>query len=256
MLALKTVGKNMDKGQLRKEFERAGLAIRILERPERVVWPPGGQDVFTLSVAGSRSRGRVREEFRVFPCRAQLKVLDLDSIRKQLVLMVREEEQEFHTRRAIGHGRFVDEAQRTSSGVRKYLVGLDERSYFVAELPRTNVTTVSQAREALKSDEVRKVEERKSPKTRAIRQGEWFFVPATREECDDIERSLTLHLSGGIRRKISLGGGGKPHVADESFHGFARGAIRHPDHRTVYLPGWHRVHRNAENRPSARLWID
>jgi hypothetical protein len=29
---------------------------------------------------------------------------------------------------------------------------------------------------------------------------------------------------------------------------YARGAIRHPDHRTIWLPFWHRVLMNTETR--------
>ncbi len=32
---------------------------------------------------------------------------------------------------------------------------------------------------------------------------------------------------------------------------FARGTVRHPDHATITLPGWHRVVMNTENRASA-----
>jgi hypothetical protein len=32
---------------------------------------------------------------------------------------------------------------------------------------------------------------------------------------------------------------------------FARGTVRHPDHATIELHGWHRVVMNTENRASA-----
>ena len=32
---------------------------------------------------------------------------------------------------------------------------------------------------------------------------------------------------------------------------FARGTVRHPDHATITLHGWHRVVMNTENRASA-----
>jgi hypothetical protein len=36
----------------------------------------------------------------------------------------------------------------------------------------------------------------------------------------------------------------------------ARGAVRHPDHATVYLPGWHRVYINREVRPASLGFLD
>jgi hypothetical protein len=36
----------------------------------------------------------------------------------------------------------------------------------------------------------------------------------------------------------------------------ARGAVRHPDHATVYLAGWHRVYINSEVRPASLGFLD
>jgi hypothetical protein len=36
---------------------------------------------------------------------------------------------------------------------------------------------------------------------------------------------------------------------------YARGRVRHLDHKTIRLPGWHRVHMNTESRAQAGRWI-
>jgi hypothetical protein len=36
---------------------------------------------------------------------------------------------------------------------------------------------------------------------------------------------------------------------------FARGTVRHSDHRTVRLSGWHRVHMSTEHRAEAGRWV-
>ncbi len=69
-----------------------------------------------------------------------------------------------------------------------------------------------------------------------------------------------------VRRAESLGGNGRPHVADEVVRTdrervYARGRVRHPDHQTLVLGEWRRVYRNAELRTSevganGVFWVD
>jgi hypothetical protein len=116
----------------------------------------------------------------------------------------------------------------------------------------------------------------------AIRQGEWFFVPAPglKQDAAVIYRNEPL----------SRGAGSKPHFCEELMRRagvlvmvsraypngieepaynrlletnpkarhmgwrrmvrdaevYARGDVRHPDHKTIHLDGWHRVHMNRE----------
>jgi hypothetical protein len=37
---------------------------------------------------------------------------------------------------------------------------------------------------------------------------------------------------------------------------FVRGAVRHPDHKTIRLNGWHRVVLNREQRSQAVAFLD
>lgn len=178
-------------------------------------------------------------------------------------------------------------------GKEKFLCGHDERHWFVAAVPTPGVTSVRTAMEALKPEGVReasgtlRAKERLSRRNKAyIRQGEWFFVPATREPAEPSLRN----------EPISRGRGSKPHICEElrrqggetvmvsrshpnglghdaynkllresdsarrmgwtamtrGAEVYVRGAIRHPDHATVRLEGWHRVHINQEGALDSR----
>lgn len=98
----------------------------------------------------------------------------------------------------------------------RFLCGHDERAWFVAAVPGT-VSTIAQAKEALKPQEVRmaqsaaRVSSRKKNlrKNDAFRrQGEWFFVPAPMLV---VEQKLVLH-NEPIRR-----GAGKAHILEQAY---------------------------------------
>src|SRR5207237_314457 len=98
----------------------------------------------------------------------------------------------------------------------KFLCGHDERQWFVAAVPeQEGAATVRTAMEALKPVEVRraqtlqriKTEDRRRRKTSAyLRQGEWFFMPASRVI---VKEWLILH-----NEPLSRGNGSKPHIAE------------------------------------------
>jgi hypothetical protein len=148
------------------------------------------------------------------------------------------------------------------------------------------VTGVTAAKAALQPELVRTAVGRARPKNpfrrrnaAYVRQGEWFFVPAP--ELDPPEafvlRNEPLTRGRGTAHVIELayrrggevvwvnnghpsgisdaryrrltdkqrrGGGWTRFVRDPEL--FAKGAIRHPDHATVVLHGWHRVVMNTE----------
>ena len=114
----------------------------------------------------------------------------------------------------------------------RFLCGLDEREWFVAAVPG-GASSVRQAMDALQPQDVRaalarhQVSSRKryARKNRAFhRQGEWFFIPALELNPDP---KLILQRDAAV---------------------YARGQIRHPDHRTITLPHWHRVMMNTETQ--------
>ena len=156
----------------------------------------------------------------------------------------------------------------------KFLLGRDERHWFAAAVPGDGVHDVRTAIASLRPTEVEGRE--------AIRQGEWFFVPApeVHEDARVIYRNEPL----------SRGVGSKPHICEQMMRSsgtavmvssayptgltepeynrlidtdpnarrmswrrmvrdaqvYARGDVRHRDHKTIHLDGWHRVYMNRE----------
>lgn len=197
-----------------------------------------GADV-DVTVGGDRFEVDVRNTGRseVFQIRlpedgsVTAKVLDSDWRRRHLVL-------------DVTHRRF---------GVsQKYLCGHDEFHWFVAALPeKTKAATVSEVMEALKPQAVLTEQRRKRVRrhrrgnrrtTAYVRQGEWFFVP-----CPDFDADQHIVAYNGTLVR----GQGKPHHVEmlcrpEDGETYVRGKVWHPDHRTIYLDGWHTVLRNME----------
>jgi hypothetical protein len=159
---------------------------------------------------------------------------------------------------------------RTTRGATRHmLVGRDERQLFMCELPR-GCSTVRAAHDALRAPAARS--RSKSALDLPIRQGEWFFVVVTGAESSELEKEI----SGNrviVFRKRSINSviprSGKPHVADElavlltagaTPRVYARGAVRHLDHKTIHLNRWRRVVRNLEvdqaRSPLGGTWID
>lgn len=310
---------------LRKAFEKAGLVLTYADQP--FARGANAEDVFGLDI-GRHIRGNRRDEFfRIWWGHGsnELQVMDTDKHLAQLVFQVREPAREFTTtlpefavqahkdtpeefNRMLAQNNirprdvieknlnknYVLVRRKTSSNTRYYLMGRDERQLFIAEL-RSPATTVKQAHNSLKSEDVTFAEGRAPGKT--LRQGEWFFVNPMQEELDMLEKAIRdkrvivarkvdlrgamapNDVSGRWRRPttVSRRNGGNPHVADEVVtfaptvleHGFpvrqrmdvyVRGAVRHVDHTTIKLKTWRKVIRNNEASTTASLgggsWID
>jgi hypothetical protein len=153
------------------------------------------------------------------------------------------------------------------------------------------VTGVTAAKDALQPDAVRERVARRRPKDRFrrrnvayVRQGEWFFLPepslvvderdvlqgepltrgrgkhhvmeyayrtggetvfVNRDHPTGIDQAAFDRLSAAELRR----GPWREMVRDPEL--FAKGAIRHPDHNTIVLHGWHRVLMNTEQRARA-----
>lgn len=163
---------------------------------------------------------------------------------------------------------------REGSEKHKFLLGRDERHWFAAAVPGDGVRDVRTAIASLRPTEI---EGRK-----AIRQGEWFFVP---EPGVDDKNAVILRTE-----PLSRGGGSKPHICAQMMRKggeavmvcsrystgigigeyqklisrnpdarqfgwrrmvrdaevYACGEIRHRDHKTIDLSCWHRVFMNRE----------
>ena len=178
-------------------------------------------------------------------------ILDVQPVSRHLLLMVRD-----------------------GDAKNKFLLGHDERHWFAAAVPGDGVRNVRTAIASLRPVEVEG--------GKAIRQGEWFFVPAPGAE----DRARVIHRN----EPLSRGAGSKPHICEELMRRFgvtvmvaseypngitepeynrlidtdpaarrmhwsrmvrdaqvyARGSVRHRDHKTIHLDGWHRVYMNRE----------
>lgn len=310
---------------LQKAFAKAGLVLTYADQP--FARGENANDVFGLDI-GRHIRGNRRDEFfRIWWGHEsnELQVMDTDKRLAQLVFHVREPAREFTTtlpefavkahkdteedfkamlaqngirpRDVIEKNlnkNYVLVRRKTSSNTRCYLMGRDERQLFIAEL-RSPATTVKQAHNSLKSEDVTFAEGRAPGKT--LRQGEWFFVNPMQEELDMLEKAIRdkrvivarkVDLRGALANDVSGRwrrptrpdrriGAGNPHVADEVVtfaptvleHGFpvrrrmdvyVRGSVRHVDHTTLKLKTWRKVIRNNEASTTASLgggsWID
>ena len=76
--------------------------------------------------------------------------------------------------------------------------------------------------------------------------GEWFFLPRPKMHVGEL----------AIRNGHLVRGAGKPHRVEWLYRPegldetFVRGAVSHPDHKTIYLQVWHRVVQNNEAEPT------
>ncbi len=155
----------------------------------------------------------------------------------------------------------------------KYLLGHDERHWFAAAVPGENVRDVRTAITSLRPVE--------AAGENVVRQGEWFFVPVAgfaparfeinRNEplsrgagskphfCEELVRQsgVVVMVNSAFPTGITLSEYERFMVQPEyrrmhwrrmvrDAEVFARGRVRHSDHKTVYLNGWHRVYMNRE----------
>jgi hypothetical protein len=273
---------------LSERFARAGLDLRLASAPFS-----GNPDIFALDIRRTRPHDVRSEHFLAWTGKDDntVQVQGIDRDERQLVLFVREARRSFtedvptwatrtihapsgsFTWRRIVAQRVGVEAndlvvrsdgsavvqRSTSGGGRHLLVGCDERQLFMCELPKP-CSTVKQAHEALRPSVVPKGD-------KTIRQGEWFFVVPHAREIATVDSAVRGSLTV-VHKKRSINSiiprAGKPHVAEEIVvvgRGvYVRGAVRHPDHDTIRLRFWHRVHRNLEVDQNRSVlggtWID
>lgn len=175
--------------------------------------------------------------------------------------------------------------------VSRFLCGHDERHWFVAGIGDP-VATVRDAKLSLAPAAIREAVARERHRDRRhndlfIRQGEWFFVPSAppavsartpiqRNEpisrgrgkahvCEEVVRH------GGVTVRLHQG----RELGDAEFaaliaknprlpyrqmvrdaHVYARGRVRHDDHATIVLHGWHRVYLNGEHFTQQVVFYD
>ena len=297
----------MNTSNLVRAFDRAGLVLKLSKEPFRK--GQGMEAIVQIDIQRSLSGTQRGEWFRLYPGgnNAEITVRDTDKDHGQLVLMVREPEQEFEetvwkqardstpyetwvkvvAQRSGGRlVRRVSErrrdgaviARKTDANMRYFLMGVDERQLFIAQLTGA-ATTVDGARKLLgKTVEFAEGKRRGSS---LDRQGEWFFLETSQAQRDYLDRMIKQSKIA-VQKKVPIPGrAGKPHTADELIllqgsvvanrlgHGFPvrdrqvyiRGSVRHSDHKTVRFSEWREVILNNEGataRASASgvFWVD
>ena len=256
----------MSNQALERRFARIGARLKVEEGPWRgsprldVRSDPRGEYFDLRFLDGS--------------IETEVHVVDLDRTGRHLLLFVREGEDK--SKFLCGH----DERHWFVAAVPE-----DARG----------VTGVREAKAALQPDAVRSRAARLRRKDRFrrrndafVRQGEWFFVPEPRLRVDarDALRDEPISRGSGTAHVCELvfrRGGEVVYVNDRHPAGisearfarltenqrrsggwiqmlrdpevYAKGAVRHPDHATIVLRGWHRVLMNTEHRAKAMRFV-
>jgi hypothetical protein len=246
----------MEQEILRRHFESIGARVRFRDRSRRPRFGPGFRSFRIDIVPGKRDS--------IFEIVVGIEAPDL------LVLQAVPTE-----RHLLLYSR---DGQR-------FLCGHDERDWFVAAVPK-RVSTVRDAKLALMPGDVRRrlrglprAAARKRKNAAFVRQGEWFFVPVDREFPEElILRNEPLQRTASskphICEELYRGTGKSVYVVDGQIYtkaeyrakraadkqfgrrgvtqrgwdrvAYVRGTVRHSDHATVRLEGWHRVYANTE----------
>lgn len=274
---------------LARQFLQAGLPLELRVVPFVVDAGVRELDIVQLDIAegplkNRTARGRVvtnLQRFRAYaghPANA-LEVVDADVSLHQVVLRVDEPERSFEVR--LGRGEVAPEgvdvlrvergaavvSRSTTGQVRHFLCGMDESHLFIALLPSL-AATVRDAHRALRPSLLDSLEA--SAPSRAIRQGEWFFVPLREDEEQRVDvlarRTYRVHHRKGIAETAGIRRVGRPHVAEDVVvvrdpsaqedRVYVRGAVVHPDHKTIVLRGWHRTVPNTEEIEAPLPGID
>lgn len=244
-----------------KYFKKAGLNFTLTDKPIGRFSDNNANRVFQMTIDANQ-QAPSPERFRIFKGQGNdVRVLDVDHRKQQLLLFVKEPKRSFmEVRFDREQGKDVETKRETPEGIRRYLMGMDERRLFISELPDKHgkINTVEDAHRVLKPYDVKDRKKRK--KVKILRQGEWFFINADPTELIKIKENNKF-----IEQKcpISSTKQEKPHIADylvrigEDI--FIKGKIRHLDHKTKEFFFWQKVFLNMEKRVNGGRfgrWID
>ncbi len=252
---------SMNTNLLERHFDRIGARIRV-HGPRR--WQ---QDDYQIDVGSDRAG----EFFDFFVRRTvQFQLLQSRADQRHLLLL--------------------------ASDGKRFLCGHDERHWFVAGITDRVSTIAAakeslmpaEVREMAAQIPRSEIDNRRNVVFK--RQGEWFFVPVRKDVRDEFvlknepmrktprnkphwvqelyrdggetvyvsrskvlsqaEYNMAMDTSPERMRKESW------RVMVRNANVYARGTVRHADHSTVWLDGWHRVFMNAEFTTSAVAFLD
>lgn len=275
----------MERKSLQKSFEKMGARVTIRK----------GTGVSAGAVRMNVATDSKGEHFtltihpEIDESQINIQVLDYDADLRQMLLFVRTPRMQVIWNRGRQNFKVVE----NETFDERLLVGRDEMHWFVAGVTRAKTVreafsnlrpqavTVAMSRSGVKSKDWRK------RKTKGfVRQGEWFFVPVHFQE----DKDTIIHKNEPIRRST----GGKPHFVEEvvRFGGtivwvkgdlilnenqfkkldaaertyyrqqvsgarvLGRGKVKHPDHHTIVLNGWHEIHLSTESGVMTNAFID
>ena len=260
----------MDASLLNIKFCRIGARLKVADHPARRSRTAG---VISLDVRADR-KGEFFEFARQPGAEAEVAVLDVQPAERHLLLLVRQGKEK--SKFLCGH----DERHWFVAGIPEAVpVGTVHQA---KEALKPAEVHSAQARKRLKA---RARSRRKN--AAYVRQGEWFFLPVAHLAVGEklVLRNEPLSRGNGgkphwaefcyrtggetvwvssrypngisefeYRRlwrtdKTSHGWGWRVMRRDASV--YVRGRIRHPDHATITLQGWHRVLMNTESQSRA-----
>lgn len=260
----------MDTTILNTKFERIGARLKILQRPTRRMRTPG---LLSLDIGTDR----LGEYFEITPQTGafpEVEVIDVQPGDRHLLLLVREDQAK--NKYLCGH----DERHWFVAGIPETAPVGTVRQAKQALQPKEVQLAVARKRVSGNARNRRK-------NAAFIRQGEWFFLPMENLVIDEALLLCNEPLrrgNGGKPHWVDFcyrTGGEVVYVCNRHPNGvtesqyrtilsrngqsktwgwrtmrrnpgvFVRGRVRHSDHATITLHGWHQVLMNTENESSA-----
>jgi hypothetical protein len=261
----------MDTDLLNKKFERIGARLKVLDRPRRGMRTTAS--LLTLDI-GEDGRG---EFFEIMPqagVSPEVEVLDVQPKDRHLLLLVREDG--VKNKYLCGH----DERHW-------FVAGIPEAAPVGTVQQAKEALQPSEVRSAVARKRVSGKSRNRRKNAAFIRQGEWFFLPTATMVVDLglVLRNEPLRRGNGGKPHWAefcyRTGGETVYVCRRHPNGvtetqyrkivsgniraknwgwrtmrrnpgvFVRGRVRHPDHATITLQGWHQVVMNTENESRA-----
>ena len=241
------------------------------ERPTIDVQTRGKDEIFIVDKLGSRG---------------EIQVLDVQANAKHLLLMFKEHGE---------HGKYDVSKFLCGHDERHWFVAAVPESAGAKNVEDAmNALKPEEVVESQKKKKVKRKNRHKRKNEGYIRQGEWFFVPVPNLDTKDLAihkdepinrgQGSTSHICeelvriGGtqvyVNRELApngvtkkefdklikddrenrwKGGGWRTMMRDVT--AYARGFVKHPDHKTIHLDGWHKVVMNLENKAKAMQMV-
>jgi hypothetical protein len=269
---------------LHRFFSRMGVRVRVLEAtvPARSGRWPVPQDVPQIVIDIRRDQGGEFFEIRTAPgSRQELDVLNSVPREKHLVLLSRQLDAQGQT---LAKQKFL-----CGRDEKHWFVAAIPESEPVSTVASARMALKpGEVRNREQAVGISRKESFRRWNDAYVRQGEWFFLPEGHVSASAmcILRKEPLSRGSGSKPHIAeqcyRSGGETVYVSEKYRSGisaseynrlaesdrklgfrmmkrdavvYVRGEIRHPDHATVVLGGWHRVLMNTENRSKAKQFL-